>query len=153
MKKILVLIIFSLMFVMVGCNGENLIHVGEMKEGQSVDGTYKQFTNINLSSSYLGYGYDLINDEYIKKDNINLSAPIIDMEKIKDAKLRLIKENNAETYYVESSTMEDFQQQYATQLKVYGKAGKEHGSLCHGHGGQKHKGCVEGRVWLALPYR
>lgn len=124
MKKFLVLILFSLMLVMVGCNGENFIPVSEMKEGQSVDGTYKQFTNINLSSSYLGYGYDLINDEYIKKDNINLSAPIIDMEKIKDAKLRLIKENNAETYYVESSTMEDFQQQYATQLKVYGKAGK-----------------------------
>jgi len=134
MKKFFVLMIVVFLFVCTGCNfskddvndiTDNLFNnYNELSKGEVVEGSYKQFKNINIEASYLGYGYDIINDEYIKKDYINFSAPILDMEKIQDAKLKLIKENNAETIEIEGETMESFSEKYSVAMKVYGKAGK-----------------------------
>lgn len=134
MKKIFILSVTILTLLFTGCRfskddvndiTNNLFdNYSDLSKGQVVEGSYKQFKNINVESSYLGYGYDIINDEYIKKDYINFSAPILDMEKIQDAKLKLIKENNAETIEVEGDTMESFAEKYSIAMKVYGKAGK-----------------------------
>lgn len=134
MKKNLCLLIFVTIILLVICSGCNLgekevIDITDnffenLNKGGEVEGSYKQFKNINIESSYLGYGYDIINDEYIKKDYINFSAPILSLEKIQNAKLRLIKENSAETIEIESETMESFSEKYNIAMKVYGKAGK-----------------------------
>lgn len=85
---------------------------------------YKNFKNINVESSYLGYGYDVINDPYMDKNAINFSAPILDMQKIENAQLKMAKENSSVVYESEGSTMQQFYEAYAASLNVYGKAGK-----------------------------
>lgn len=131
MKKIFsCTMLFLICFFFIGCDSipqEQIDTVLDSLEnaeiGKVYEGTYDQFKNINVESSYLGYGYDIINDEYIKKDCINLSAPIIDLDKLDEVKLKLIKENNAETIEVEADTMEDFVEKYSVATKVNGKAG------------------------------
>lgn len=131
MKKIFsCTMLFLICFFFIGCDSipqeqiETVLDSLENAEiGKVYEGTYDQFKNINVESSYLGYGYDIINDEYIKKDCINLSAPIIDLDKLDEVKLKLIKENNAETIEVEADTMEDFVEKYSVATKVNGKAG------------------------------
>ena len=95
------------------------------KEMSKVEnGTYSKFKDINVDSSYLGYGYNVIDDPYIDKNCINLSAPIIDMNKIDDVNLRMIKENQAYVKDYQSSTMEEFYNSFATNINAYGNAGK-----------------------------
>lgn len=129
MKKLNVLIIFLLMFTLLGCldstdDIQNVVNSYESAEsGKIYEGSYSQFKNINVETSYLGYGYDIINDEYIKKDCINLSAPILDFTQLDKIKLKFIKENNAETIEIEADSMEEFSENYSTSMKVYGKIG------------------------------
>lgn len=129
MKKLIgCLISFVLFLFCASCNTTKKIEtvldsLENAETGIAYEGTYSQFKNINIEASYLGYGYDIINDEYIKKDYINLSAPIIDLKKLDNIKLKLIKENNAETMEVEADTMEEFSENYSTSLKIYGKMG------------------------------
>lgn len=87
-------------------------------------GSYEKFKDINVDSSYLGYGYNVIDDPYIDKNCINLSAPIIDMSKIDNVNLRMIKENQAYVQDYQSATMEDFYKNFATNINAYGKTGK-----------------------------
>lgn len=87
-------------------------------------GEYKNFKDINVESSYLGYGYDVINDAYMDKDTINFGAPILDMSKIENAQLRMDKSNKADAYQIEASTMEEVYSQYSTYFNLYGNAGK-----------------------------
>lgn len=90
----------------------------EIENGQTVDGEYSQFVNINVLSSYLGYGYDVINDPYMKKDYINMSAPILDTNKLYKANLRLIKENIGESYTSEGDDMESMIDSYSAKFDV-----------------------------------
>lgn len=149
MKKVFVFIIFIMLLFISGCNfskddvndiTNNLFtNYGELKNGTVIEGSYDQFKNINIDSSYLGYGYDIINDEYIKKDYINISAPILDMDKIGNAKLKMVKENNAETIEIDSESMEDFVSKYNVSMKVYGKTGKcFSGGLAFDYNGSQH---------------
>ena len=94
------------------------------KMGKTETGTYSNFKNINVQSSYLGYGYDLINDSYMNVNNIKVSYPIIDMQKIDTVSLLMQKVNKGDLDEVEGSTMEEFYQGYAASLNLYGKAGK-----------------------------
>ncbi len=87
-------------------------------------GEYRNFKSINVTSSYLGYGYDVINEPYMDKNSINFSAPILDMDKIENAQLKMMKENRSVSKEFESSTIQEFYQKYATSLSVYGKVGK-----------------------------
>ena len=96
----------------------------EIKTGEVIDGQYSQFVNINVNTSYLGYGYDVINEPYMSKNSINMSAPILDKELIKKASLMLIKENSSEFKSYKASTMEEFAQKYSASLNIYGKYGK-----------------------------
>ena len=76
MKKYLAIVIIIMMFVCCGCEyGGKTIDYESILVGESIEGTYEEFKNINVESSYLGYGYDIINDEYIKKDYINNQRP------------------------------------------------------------------------------
>ncbi len=95
-----------------------LYNYDEIEQGQTINGEYSQFVNINIVSSYLGYGYDVINDPYINKNYINMSAPILDMNKIQKAKLRMIKETEAESYSCEGSDMAQLIDSYAANFKV-----------------------------------
>lgn len=130
MKKLFLLVFLLVSFVICSCNMtkddvETIIDgLDKAENGKVYEGTYDQFKNINIDASYLGYGYDLINDEYIKKDYINIGAPIIDLEKISKAKLKFIKENNAETIEIEGESMEEFSQNYSAALKINGKVGE-----------------------------
>lgn len=90
----------------------------EIENGQTVDGEYSQFVNINVLSSYLGYGYDVVNDPYMKKDYINMSAPILDVDKLYKAKLRLIKENIGDSYSAEGEDMEELVENYSAKFDV-----------------------------------
>ena len=124
MKKYLAIVIIIMMFVCCGCEyGGKTIDYESILVGESIEGTYEEFKNINVESSYLGYGYDIINDEYIKKDYINLSAPILDLSKIENTRLMLVKENNAETIEIVGENIEDFSSKYNVAMKVYGKVG------------------------------
>lgn len=122
MKKIMsILFLVLLCFVFMSCNSNSK---SEYLDFDSIKSTatdsYGKFKNINLENSYLGYGYDVINDAYMDKDAINMSAPIMDMEKIKDAKLRLVKENRSSVTEYESSSMEEFSQKYSSGFNVSG---------------------------------
>ena len=137
MKKFLrmlsmVLLVAVLVVSSVGCDWTPE-DVGEIMDGyfekyQSMNktesGSYAYFKDINVESSYLGYGYDVINDPYMDKDKINFSAPILDMNKIENAKLKMIKENSSDVTEYESSSIQEFYQKYSTGLNVYGKIGK-----------------------------
>lgn len=94
------------------------------KMNSTETGEYKNFKSINVASSYLGYGYDVINDPYMDKDAINFSAPILDMQKIETAQLKMIKENTSDVEEHEGATMQELYNSYAASLSVYGKAGK-----------------------------
>ncbi len=87
-------------------------------------GTYSKFKDINVQSSYLGYGYDVINSPYMDKNAIDFSSPILDMKKIENATLMMVKENSASVEENTGSSIEELYQSYAASLNVYGKAGK-----------------------------
>ncbi len=92
--------------------------------GNTETGEYSNFKNINVQSSYLGYGYDVINDPYMGVENIQVSNPIIDMNKIENVELLMQKVNTGNYDESYGSTMEEFYQDYATSINVYGKVGK-----------------------------
>lgn len=100
-------------------NNDNILYQYEdIVEGQVVEGAYSQFVNINILSSYLGYGYDVVNDPYMDKDYINMSAPILDMDKIKDAKLKMIKENNQDVDNYSGSDFVEFSEDYSNGFNI-----------------------------------
>ena len=129
-KTILIILSLVLVFSVFGCDSSDVNDVIDnafenYKNMNSTEtGEYKNFKSINVDSSYLGYGYDVINDPYMDKNTINFSAPIIDMDKIENAKLKMIKENTGDVAEFEGSSMEELYQSYAVSLNVYGKVGK-----------------------------
>ena len=133
MKKILMVLLLAIHIVIIsGCNFTSdeingiVDNVFENYDslGPTTTGSYSQFKNINVEGSYLGYGYDVINEPYMKKDSINIAAPIIDLTKLQETNLKLVKENSSDTESIEASTMQEFSEKYAAALNVYGKAGK-----------------------------
>ncbi len=92
--------------------------------GLTESGAYSKFKDINVQSSYLGYGYDVINDPYMDVKKINLSYPIIDMNKIENVNLMMQKVNHGDFYESSGSTIEEFYTNYATSVNVYGNIGK-----------------------------
>ena len=87
-------------------------------------GSYSKFKDINVQSSYLGYGYDVINDPYMDSKRIAVSYPILDMEKIDSISLQMQKLNSGNFNHEEGSTIEEFYNDYAASINVYGKANK-----------------------------
>ena len=87
-------------------------------------GAYSQFKNINVQSSFLGYGYDVINDPYMDALSINYSAPIIDMQKIENAQLMMVKGTQAAWEWMDGETLEDFYKEYATKFSFNMDLGK-----------------------------
>lgn len=92
--------------------------------GTTETGSYSKFKNINVQSSYLGYGYDVINDSYMDVKQIDTSHPIIDTNKIDNINLLMRKVNNGNVNECSASTMEEFYNSYTTSVNVYGKVGK-----------------------------
>ena len=137
MKKILLkiltaLIISALSFNAFGCdfsaddvNGivDNAFeNYSQMNSTET--GSYSKFKDINVQSSYLGYGYDVINDPYMDVKKIAVSYPILDLNKIENVNLMMQKVNNGAVDKSYGSTMEEFYNDYATSVNVYGKMGK-----------------------------
>lgn len=122
-KLLIVQVLMVLLFALLGCDAltsnQNIDDILD-RLNNKVD-SYDNFTDINLESSYLGYGYNIVTSPYIVKDHVKMFSPILDQEKIKSAKLKLVKENNAYTYESEGSTMVDFMANYSQKLSVYGK--------------------------------
>ncbi len=87
-------------------------------------GTYSKFKDINVEASYLGYGYDVINDPYMDVKKIAVSYPILDMDKIENINLMMQKVNNGAVDESYGSTMEEFYNDYSASVNVYGKVGK-----------------------------
>ncbi len=92
--------------------------------GSTETGSYEKFKDINVQSSYLGYGYDVINDPYMDVKKISVSYPILDMNKIESVNLMMQKVNSGAVDESYGSTMEEFYSDYATSVNVYGKVGK-----------------------------
>lgn len=93
------------------------------------EGAYSQFTDINKESSYLGYGYDIINSKYMDGDEVKISYPIIDLDKLSQAKLKIAKNLKNSVTEVEAQTMEEFSQKYGASLNMSGGVGIFSGSL------------------------
>lgn len=125
-----------------------LFNYDDIKQGQTVDGAYEQFVNINVLSSYLGYGYDVINDPYMDKDYINMSAPILDMDAIKKANLRMIKEYKANSYSYEGSDMQEIVDKYSASFKVDVGIGKGKSKAFSGGLKTAYKGSNEVKTYL-----
>lgn len=137
MKKLLlkiltVLIISSLSFNAFGCDF-SADDVNEIVDNafenysqmnSTETGSYSKFKDINVQSSYLGYGYDVINDPYMDVKKIAVSYPILDLNKIENVNLMMQKVNNGAVDESYGSTMEEFYNDYATSVNVYGKMGK-----------------------------
>ncbi len=94
------------------------------KMNSAETGAYSKFKDINVASSYLGYGYDVINDPYMASRHINTSYPILDFNKIDNLSLLMEKVNNGDYEEFNQKSMEEFYQKYATSINVYGKVGK-----------------------------
>lgn len=95
----------------------------KLGNGASIEGAFSQFQNINVASSYLGYGYDVINSPYMNVKYINPTA-ILDSEKLANSKLRLVKINSSDLTSAEGTTMEEFIEECNAKFSLYGKAGK-----------------------------
>lgn len=131
-------------------NSQNLrlYNYDEISQGQTVDGAYEQFVNINVLSSYLGYGYDVVNDPYMDKDYINMSAPILDTNKIRKAKLRMIKEYKANSYSYEGSDMEEIIDKYSASFNVNIGVGSGKSKVFSGGFKTTFKGSSETKTYL-----
>lgn len=86
--------------------------------------TYGKFTDVAKESSYLGYGYNIVNSPYMDKNTINVAYPIIDPMKMQDVTLKMVKENRVHSYEIESSSMEEFAESYSDKLSLNVGAGK-----------------------------
>ena len=113
-------------------------NTSEEEEPIIEEGAYSQFTDINVGSSYLGYGYDVVNDPYIDGEKVNILNPIIDPEKLNDANLKIAKNLKNTAIEIESQKMEEFSQKYGASLNVSGGIGFFSGSL-----GFNYKGSME----------
>lgn len=129
-------------------NTKKLYDYDEIKQGQTVDGEYSQFVNINVLSSYLGYGYDVVNDPYMNKNYINMSAPILDMNKIQDAKLRMIKENEAYSYSCEGSDMSQLIDSFSGKFNVDVGVGSKKAKVFSGGLKMSFKGSSDVKTYL-----
>lgn len=125
-----------------------LYNYDEIQQGQTVDGEYSQFVNINVISSYLGYGYDVINDPYMNKNYINMSAPILDMNKIQQAKLRMIKENEAYSYSCEGADIVEMMDNYSMKFNVDIGVGSKKAKVFSGGMKLNFKGSSEEKTYL-----
>lgn len=127
-KKVCILSLILIVLTLAGCNKLPEEEIDSFLEyskiGNTATDSYWKFKNINLENSYLGYGYDVINDGYMDKDAIQMSSPIMDMEKIKDAKLKLVKENRSKVTEYEASTMEEFSMKYSAGFNIYGNVSR-----------------------------
>ncbi len=137
MKKILLIIISIVLvltssFGLLGCDftsGDVNDVVDNYFEkysemGKTETGAYSKFKDINVEASYLGYGYDVINDPYMDVKKIAVSYPILDMNKIENINLMMQKVNSGSVDESFGSTMEEFYNDYSASVNVYGNVGK-----------------------------
>lgn len=96
----------------------------DFKEGRSYTGDYSQFTDIADVTSYIGHGYNVIDSPYMDKDYVKYRSPILDVNKIDSAQLKLVKETRSKSYEYSGSSMEEFTQNYGGSLNVYGNYAK-----------------------------
>ena len=93
-------------------------------QGNTTEGLFRYFDDINKSESYIGYGYDVINSSYINSDEVKMNYPIFDYEKLLDKRLIMIKERRTEDMYISSDTMEDYMNRLSASFSTKIKAGK-----------------------------
>ncbi len=123
MKKIF-LVFLSLLITLgvIGCDIFSGITNTTAENGVTSTGKYSSFTDIDLSSSWLGYGYDIVNSDYINSQDVKVDYPILNHDKLMDAKLLLIDETNSVSEYVSGNSMEEFSVEYAGMLNIYGSS-------------------------------
>ncbi len=123
----------SSMLILTGCttvntsttpNTEPSVETSSNDNEVIEEGAYSKFKNINVESSYLGYGYDVINDPYMDGDSVDILYPIIDLNKLENAKLKVAKNLKNSSFEVDSESMEEFYEEYSAKLDVSTKVGK-----------------------------
>ncbi len=93
--------------------------------GKTETGAYSKFKDINVQSSYIGYGYDVINSPYMDPNEIDKRYPILDMQKIENANLIMEKSpGDAGFKSSEGTTIEEFYDNYSSSLGVGVNVGK-----------------------------
>lgn len=93
-------------------------------QGNTTEGLFRYFDDINKSESYIGYGYDVINSSYVNSDEVKMNYPIFDYERLLDKRLVMIKERRTEDMYISSESMEDYMNRLSASFSTKIKAGK-----------------------------
>ena len=89
----------------------------------TLSGAYSQFVDIADVTSYLGYGYNVIESRYINKYDVLKTNPIFNIEQLSNTNLLLDRENSLYARSYKESTMQDFSETYNANLTINGSYG------------------------------
>lgn len=84
----------------------------DLPNNGSLGGSYSQFENIADATSYLGYGYDVLNSHCINANDVLKSNPIFDMNQLRNTYLTIDTHFDSFTDAFEESSMSDFSDHY-----------------------------------------
>ena len=96
----------------------------DLSEGTTLTGAYSQFEDIANGTSFLGHGYNIITSPYMNKDYVKFRSPILDEDKLMNARLKIVNEISTDSHTYTGSSMEEFMNDYSLGLSVYGNYGK-----------------------------
>ena len=89
----------------------------------TLSGTYAQFEDIADATSYLGFGYNVMESRYINKYDVLKTNPIFDYNQLKETNLLLDRENSFDSRFYKKTTMRDFSENYNMSLSIDGSYG------------------------------
>ena len=134
MKKLLFLTVPLLLIGSVAFTAKNvdanyadfegkLYAYSDIPNNGTLSGSYSQFENIADVTSYLGYGYNVIESRYINKYDVLKTNPIFNIEQLSNTNLLLDRENSLYAKDYKGSTMQDFSESYNMNLTINGSYG------------------------------
>ena len=110
-KVIAILLVAIMCLSIVSCNIKIPVNSGTgttSNKEENESGPFASFDDIYTQNAYLGYGIDIINASDINSQDVLMTYPIFDMDKLMDEKLLKIDDHGTSFESIEASSIEEF---------------------------------------------
>lgn len=117
MRKSIVLVLLLSLVYLVGCSflptNSNIATNDKIE-----DGLFSSFDDVNNTTSFIGYGYNVITSGYMSSRYAQMTYRIFDEAKLRNANMKKLNETEITTTKVHASTMESFSSLHQIRLNA-----------------------------------
>ncbi|MBO6263689.1 MAG: InlB B-repeat-containing protein [Clostridia bacterium] len=78
-------------------------------DGDKSTGMFGLFDDLYTREAYIGYGYNVIDSDYVNSSEVKTNYRIFDADKLNKKQLIMIKDHNSEDYYISGNSVSTYQ--------------------------------------------